>query len=331
MKLSSLPCPSELFFKGRPGDPRLGEWAKNSTEIHKANSSLESIVILGTPDDTGVVRNLGRPGAKEGPNSIRKHLYKMAQPMDLNWEDLISLTDAGNTKVSKSIAETHSHAQSLTHQIASDGHTLITLGGGHDVAAPHFIGFVEGRKKLNSREKVALINVDPHLDVRELENGLPHSGTPFRQILDSEVISGESFVEFGTRSNRNSRSHFDYARKRHVQIITWESLRLRSEPISETFRLQLDRLSRTHHSLGITIDLDSCSEAEGMSAAPVIGFTATELYTLASLAGSQLRVKFFEVAEVAPPLDTSERSSRIAAELIYAFLRGRANALQSHI
>ncbi|MFM8312910.1 MAG: arginase family protein, partial [Deltaproteobacteria bacterium] len=149
------------------------------------------------------------------------------------------------------------------------------------------------------------------------------------QILDSGLIQGESFVEFGTRTNRNSRNHFEFVQKRNVLVMTWESLRMRSEPISESFKHQLDRLARTHHSIGITIDLDSCSEAEGMSAAPVIGFSATELYTLAILAGRQPKVRFFEIAEVSPPLDTTERSSRIAAELIYAFLRNRAVTLLS--
>ena len=323
--------PSELFFKGRPGDPRLGEWVKVRTELCVPKEKPESIVLLGTPDDTGVIKNLGRAGAKEGPNSIRKHLYKMAQPMDLRWETLIELTDVGNTPISKSIVETHAQAQKLVTQISAQGHTIITLGGGHDVAAPHIMGFVEGRKQINPREKTALINIDPHLDVRELEDGQPHSGTPFRQILESEAIAGESFVEFGARSNRNSRAHYDYVKKHNVLVMTWESLKVRPEPISEAFRHQLDRLARTHHSIAVTLDLDSCSEAEGMSAAPVIGFSAAELYTLASLAGSQPKVTFFEIAEVAPALDPYERSSRIAAELIYAFLRSRAMSLQIEI
>ena len=329
MKYSAVPIPKELLFRGRSGDPRLGEWVQLFNTPPKAIPQKESVAILGTPDDAGVIKNLGRPGAKEGPNSIRKHLYRMAQPMDLNWENHLALYDAGNTPISSSIIETHNAAQTLATQIVCEGHTLVTLGGGHDVAAPHFLGFVEGRRKINSREKVGLINVDPHLDVRELENNTPHSGTPFRQILDSGAISGDAFVEFGARSNRNSRNHFDYVRKRNVTVMTWEHLRERTEPISEVFKNQLDRLGRTNHSLGVTIDLDSCSEAEGMSAAPVIGFSATELYALASLAGSQLQVRFFEVAEVAPPLDPTERSSRIAAELVYAFLRSRALALIS--
>jgi len=328
MMLKSIPTSEKLFFKGRPGDPRLGEWVRPISEIPKPESK-ENFVLLGTPDDTGVVRNLGRAGAKDGPDSIRKHLYKMALPMDLKWEEKIALLDAGNTKVSQSISETHAEAQQLSRQVSSSGASLITLGGGHDVAAPHILGFVEGRRVLNPREKVGLINIDPHLDVRELENGLPHSGTPFRQILDSGAIEGEDFVEFGARSNRNSRNHFDYVKKRNVLVMTWESLRMRSEPISEAFKHQLDRLARTHHSLAITLDMDSCSEAEGMSAAPVIGFSAAELYTLATLAGSEPKVRFFEIAEVAPPLDPSERSSRIAAELIYAFLRSRAQIIQS--
>lgn len=329
MRYSADPIPKELLFRGRPGDPRLGEWVQLVNTPPKATAHKESAVILGTPDDTGVIKNLGRPGAKEGPNSIRKYLYKMAQPMDLNWESRLVLCDAGNTPIFDSILETHQAAQALATGVASEGHTLITLGGGHDVAAPHFLGFVEGRRKINPREKVGLINVDPHLDVRELENGAPHSGTPFRQILDSGAISGDGFVEFGTRSNRNSRNHFEYVKNRNVSVMTWEQLRERPEPISHAFKNQLDRLGRNHHSLGITIDLDSCSEAEGMSAAPVIGFSATELYALASLAGSQLKVRFFEIAEVAPPLDPTHRSSRIAAELVYAFLRSRALVLHS--
>lgn len=328
--LKSNPIPKELFFKGRTGDPRLGEWVKpiSIPPISKAGPR-EDIILLGTPDDTGVVRNLGRPGAKEGPNSIRKHLYRMALPMDLNWEDSIEFLDAGNTPITQSITETHQEAQTLSFQLSRSGATLITLGGGHDVAAPHVLGFIQGRRELNPKEKVGLINIDPHLDVRELENGLPHSGTPFRQILDSGAISGEDFVEFGARSNRNSRNHFEYVKKRNVLVMTWESLRMRPEPIFEAFKHQLDRLARTHHSLAVSIDMDSCSEAEGMSAAPVIGFSASELYTLASLAGAQPKVRFFEIAEVAPPLDNSERSSRIAAELIYAFLRSRSLTLQT--
>lgn len=328
--LNSDPISNELLFKGRPGDPRIGEWVQTISSVPKEKiKRREAMTILGTPDDTGVIRNLGRPGAKYGPDSIRKYFYKMALPMDLQWENYLSLFDAGNTKVSNSISETHVEAQKLACQLSASGSTLITLGGGHDVAAPHILGFVQGRREINPREKVGLINIDPHLDVRELEDGLPHSGTAFRQILDSGAIEGEDFVEFGARSNRNSRNHFDYVKKRNVLVMTWESLRMRPEPISEAFKHQLDRLARTHHSIAITIDLDSCSEAEGMSAAPVIGFSAAELYTLASLAGAHPKVRFFELAEVAPPLDPSERSSRIAAELIYAFLRSRSLALQS--
>jgi formiminoglutamase len=327
MKLNSQPIPKELLFKGRPGDPRMGEWVQLTEQTPSPTPHKETVVILGTPDDMGVIRNLGRAGAKEGPNSIRKHLYKMALPMDLHWENHLSLYDAGNTQVSSNILETHQQAQRLSMQIASQGHTVITLGGGHDVAAPHFLGFVEGRKTINPREKTALINIDPHLDVREMEDGLPHSGTAFRQILESGAISEGGFVEFGARSNRNSRQHFEYVTKRNVLVMTWESLRMSPEPISGAFKHQLERLARCHHSLGVTLDLDSCSEAEGMSAAPVIGFSAAELYTLASLAGSQPKVRFFELAEVAPPLDSTERSSRIAAELIYSFLRSRALAL----
>jgi len=75
----------------------------------------------------------------------------------------------------------------------------------------------------------------------------------------------------------------------------------------------------------VTMDIDSCESAEGSSAAPVLGFTGTELYFIAKVAGLNKKVQYFEICEVAPDLDPTERSSRIAAEILFAFLEARAS------
>lgn len=313
----------DLFAKGRSGDPKLGEEVIALESFSQLKGAKNPIVIYGCPDDSGVLKNRGRGGAKEAPRSIRKHLYKMTSSMHLDWRKKFTLFDAGDIEVGKNILETHQNAFSAAKSYSENGLTLIALGGGHDFAAPNFLGFLDGKKK----KKPGLINVDPHLDVRELEENLPHSGTPFRQILESKKLSPKNFVEFGARSNRNAKSHFQWCTKQKVRIKTLDEIRNHSLSAQKQFSQNLLSLSKSADLLGVTIDMDSCENAEGMSAAPVIGFTAIELYTFAKISGTQKKVQYFEICEVAPALDPTERSSRIAAELVFAFLEARASVL----
>lgn len=323
-----------LLFHGRPGDVRLGQWVKPVEAPlpvqPAARKGSETIVVFGCPDDLGVTSNRGRAGARLGPDTIRKHLYKMTPPMDLVWEEAIELWDYGNLIPAGDIVETHKRARAMAAEIAANGFTVVLLGGGHDFAAPGFTGFMEGRACVKTaarkQETFGLINIDPHLDVRPLENGKPHSGTPFRQLLDAGELKGKHFTAFGARAARNSRDHYAYARHHAATVLTLEALREKRTPVERQFASQLARLSRQVTSLGVTFDMDACADAEGTSAAPVVGFSAWELVRMAAQAGATKRARYLEIAEVAPELEPSERSARIAAEMIFAFLRARAEA-----
>ncbi len=312
---------TELIPKTRAGDPRIGNEVK---DVSLMEDSTAPIILYGCPDDAGIIRNRGREGAKAAPDSIRKHLYKMTAPMHFDWSKTISLFDAGNIEVGKAIDATHAKAFSMAEKYATRKSTLIALGGGHDFAAPNFLGFLAGRKP----QKPGLINVDPHLDVRELEENLPHSGTPFRQILESKKLNPKNFVQFGIRSNRNAKSHYEWCKKQKVQIQTWDQIREKTLPPQKQFQKILAQLCKSCDVVGLTIDMDSCESVEGVSAAPVLGWTATELYFFAKLAGLQENIQYFEICEVSPKLDAFERSSRVAAELIFAFLEARASVLK---
>jgi formiminoglutamase len=323
------PLSPELFFKGRPGDLRLGEWVstkkptRQNIEPRKTN-----VFIYGCPDDTGVRLNRGRSGSHDGPQEIRRAFYKMALPMDRSWENL-HLVECGNIEISKDIIETHRNAFEAAEKIASLGGTTVLLGGGHDFAAPGFLGFAQGRKNLKTSETFGLINVDPHLDVRELEERRPNSGTSFRQILDSHVIQGRHLIEFGCRENRNSQSHFDYCEQMGVTLQTLQFLRHHSHSVENLFKAGLASLSKKVDTSGLTLDMDCCSELTGTSAAQAIGFSLRELYEFAFLAGTHPQVKYFELAEVAPSLDPSGKTALGAAEVLYSFLCGKAHSFGS--
>lgn len=321
-----IPISKELLFVGRPGDQRLGQWVSLGLP---SSSDENSVTLFGCPDDKGVSLNRGRLGAKQGPEEIRKAFYKMTVPMNQSWNPL-KLFDAGNISVSDDIFKTHENAFKAAEEIAQKSRSLVLLGGGHDFAAPGFLGFMSGRLKTNKRETFSLINIDPHLDVRELEQNTPHSGTPFRQILEDHKLPAKRFVEFGCRENRNSIPHFDYCRNWGVQLAPLETLRKQKKTVPELFNGFLKALSPASSCIGVTLDLDSCQEITGTSASPAIGFTVRELFEIAFIAGSHPKVGYFEIAELSPPLDPSGKSALVAAEILYSFLSGRASVQKIH-
>lgn len=304
-------------FRGRPDDPRLGEWVRFQWPDGK--STKKRVALVGMPDDTGVTLNRGRAGAAGGPSAIRRHFYKLAMPMDFAWESALELYDVGNVRVAENIVETHRRTEAVVRALVARDVTVLALGGGHDFAAPNLRGFRAGQ-----RSKIAAISFDPHLDLRPWEDELPHSGTPFRTVLDDGTLLPGALTVFGARPFRNARAHFAYAKAKKVRIVTFEAL-LENEPkIVDRFRAELGRLKRLAPRLAVTVDLDSCAETEGTSAAPVVGFTVRELYRAAMLAGREPSVGLFELAEAAPALEPAERVGRIGAELLGAFLRGRS-------
>jgi formiminoglutamase len=319
--MKTTPASENLFFEGRDGDPRLGQWAKRVTLDAIAPSRQPTIILLGAPDDTGVTLNRGRAGAKAGPDAVRAAFYKFAWPQSKNLEKSRWL-DAGNIHVSDKILLTHENAFNAAAIIAASGATVAALGGGHDFAAPHILGTFSGLTKPGKKSKFGVINVDPHLDVREYENKLPHSGTPFRQILESGMVKGPNLIQFGAREGRNARSHFDYCKKHKVPVHEFGLIRRKGDAVKQ-FQTRLTQLSKRCDAVALTIDMDSCADIEGVSAAPVIGFSPWELCQFARLAGANKRVSMLELAEIAPGLDASGRAARIGAEVLFHFLLGR--------
>lgn len=311
------PVSIDIFPKERPGDPRVGSWILSKTP---ANQQFHWIV--GCPDDTGIKLNFGRPGAQLGPQEIRRAFYRMALPEDFSRAPF-SIVDGGDVKIENDIKITHQNVASVISSTASEALSIVVLGGGHDFVAPAFTGFAQGQRQKNPSASFGLINIDPHLDVRELEGGNPHSGSPFRQLLESKILPGKNLIQFGCRETRNAASHFDFCKQHEVLLCSLREIRGSTQPVSSLFQSHLSSLTHRASHVGVTIDMDSCSEVCGTSAAPAIGFSIEELCQIAELAGKHPRVRYFEIAEVSPPWDPSGKTQNAAAEILMAFFWGK--------
>ena len=311
--------PPEIIFPEsltHPADPRLKH------RIRTWDREPADVVLLGVPFDRGVELGGGRPGAAGGPTAFREALRRFGTTYDAEHDinfDHLRLADAGDLDiVPDDVAATHQRLTESITAVLDGGTTVITIGGGHDAS------FATVRALMAKYSTVAGINVDAHLDMREVEDGRISSGTPFRRILEELNLPGENFVEFGLHANVNSRAHMNYAREHGVKCWTRGQLR---EPVTATiFFDELQQLSNRANTLFISLDLDvfAAAYAPGVSAPGTEGLTPEEGRQLAFAAGRHPGVRLFELMELNPLFDVNLRTSRLAIMLLCAFLAGLA-------
>jgi formimidoylglutamase len=242
--------------------------------------------------------------------------YDAEQEIDF---DHLRLSDAGDLDiVPDDVAATHERLAEAAATIIDGGTTAITIGGGHDST------FGTVKALMDKYPSVAGINVDAHLDMREVADGRISSGTPFRRILEELHLPGENLVEFGLHGNVNSRAHLNYAREKGVKCWTRGQLR---EPVTATvFFDELQQLSARANTLFVSLDLDvfTAAYAPGVSAPGTEGLIPEEGRQLAFAAGRHPGVRLFELMELNPLYDVDMRTSRLAVMLLCSFLAGLA-------
>jgi formiminoglutamase len=208
----------------------------------------------------------------------------------------------------------------------------VVLGGGHETAYGHYLGYALSRVRGSAQaasppgwRPVAVINLDAHLDVRPFTDGHGHSGTPFRQAMEHPdfPLPGERYVCLGAEPHACAREHVRYVRE-HGGAIRWaDEVRGR---LADEFVAQRDRLAAAGCQLYVTLDADAVGGAEvaGVSAPGALGLSAVEVARCAYLAGLSSQVSSFDLVEVNPREDPTGQSVRWAAGVVWQFLAGLA-------
>lgn len=308
--------PEDVFQ--RPDDPRLGEiievWNGDTAALRPGRA-----VLVGFPQDEGVRRNHGRPGAAEAPHELRRWLHRLV-PWDS--ESNIDLTvnpplDLGNVRLSGSLEESQQALGTVVAAILQSGAVPIILGGGHETAYGHYLGYVA------AGVPVGIINIDAHLDVRPLIDGRGHSGTPFRQALEhpTHPLPGDHYVCLGAQPHAVSHFHWLYARSRGCTVRWCRELeRAVADHLLETG----ERLAKGGCSVYLSIDADAVRMADvpGVSAPNPGGLSGREVLAAARLAGRSPAVASLDLVEINPRHDRDGQSARWGAVLIWNFLLG---------
>lgn len=309
----TTPTDSQLFFSRHDStDPRLGDWVQPfplQAPQDFAKLPTPSWILLGYPDDEGILLNGGRPGAKDAPKMIRTVFYKMT-PSFLN-PTLQSLIDLGDVPTSLSLAERHQRGREIIRAALDHGHRTLSLGGGHDYGFADGAGFID--HCLAKKQRPVVINFDAHLDVRPTDKGF-HSGTPFNRLL-TEFDGHFDFIEVGLQNQCNSVAHLNWAKSKGAKILLYQDLR--EVGLVESLRALTSPFLGRPCFLSIDIDAFTSSEAPGCSQSWTTGLQLQEFLPALKMLQTDLDVKSLAIYEVSPPLDHDHRTSKLAALLLH--------------
>ncbi len=269
--------------------------------------------LLGYACDEGVRRNLGRPGAADGPVALRRALGKLPW---LNGAPEY-LTDAGDIRLTDERLEAAQLAfsEGITRLLQS-GYFPLGIGGGHDIAFAHYKGI---RGYLPPEKKIGIVNFDAHFDLRS-PGDAPHSGSPFFQV--ARVCEQEGlayhYACIGVRRDANPQVLWDRAASLDVLAIERETLS--SGPGQALKRLK-DFL-RPLDAVYLTLDMDGFSSvfAPGVSAASPMGYSPMEILPLLDCVLESGKLVSMDIAELNPAHDRDGQTAALAASLLHRVL-----------
>jgi formiminoglutamase len=305
-----------------------GKAVFKDSEVTKAHEMIvpwngekvDGFGILGSPLSKP---SISHSGAAEAPAAIRKALssyttYAIGDEVDLK---SVRLTDFGDVNMHVTdLIESQKRIEDTFLKIfeAHPDMTPIIFGGDHSTSCPSIKAFAA------TKGTVGVIQFDAHHDLRNLEDGGPSNGTPFRGLIESGALKGEHLVQIGIRDFSNSREYHDYGKDQGVTFYTMKDVRDRR--ITAILKESVAHLQGKVDVLYVSVDMDVLDQAYAPGC-PAIGPDGMESRTLLEaieFLGRQPLVRGMDIVEIDPTIDFRNMTSRVAAHVVLNFLKGKS-------
>lgn len=257
-----------------------------------------NVVIVGVPMDFTCSF---RTGTRFGPQKVREVSYGIEE---FSFHQRESLEDKiyfdcgdldlpiGDVDGSLCIIE------KAASEILFDGKIPLFVGGEHLISTPVLKC---AHKKYG--DELLVLHLDAHADFREDYLGSPNShATALRRAAD--VISPKNIYQFGIRSG--TREEFEYCTK-NTNFYPFE--------VYEPLKKVIDTLKGKPIYITLDIDVVDPAFANGTGTPEPGGISTKELLDFLLLT-KKLNVIGFDVVEISPPYDHSDRTAILGAKIV---------------
>ena len=285
-------------------------------DVTVESADRNEIVLVGEPFDRAVI---GRSGASDGPTEIRKALAR-TKTAHFEHGRVRSIGDLGDVDSLVTFLEqdighvepvemVHNRLQGTTAAVHDLDALPVFLGGDNSLTFPNVAPLLD-------RGSVGVINLDAHLDVRDVREDAT-SGTPYRQLFEAGL---DGYACLGARHFETSHAYREYVHRQGGTVITADELG--ENPVGAA-AMALESLRDVEY-VYVSVDCDvlDASAAPGVSAPTPGGITTRELYRILGRLARDERIAGFEIVECAPPLDRDGMTVDAAARAVAHFLAG---------
>jgi formiminoglutamase len=268
--------------------------------------------LVGAPLAAGSVT----PGGCDlAPALLRQTLRRIGRyDVETRRELSTQITDRGEVDLAGlSIEEATGPIRDAVRFSASLHQLTLLVGGNNAVTRPGVLGLGL------PLEKVGLITLDAHFDMRDTHEGLSN-GNPVRALID-DGLPGTNIAQIGLASFANSRKMHEDAVAAGNLVVTMSEVRRLGAALAVD--RALDHVSQCD-AVFIDCDIDVIDRSQ-FPAAPGArpgGMAAHDFFAATRRLASDPRVKVIDLTEWDPPLDSTDLSALTAARWVAECLAG---------
>jgi len=284
----------------------------NLSELLVAKDADAPVGMVGAPLDAGSVT----PGRCDlAPGLLRQTLRRIGR-YDVETEsELHSLiADHGDVPVAGLSIEEATPSIVAACKASVERHKLtLMVGGNNAVTRPgmHALG--------SPLEKVGLITLDAHFDMRDTSQGLGN-GNPVRALRE-DGLPGRNIAQLGLASFANSQEmHRDSVEGGHLVVTIGQ---VRRDGIAQAVSAALKHLGHCE-SIMVDCDIDVIDRGQlpGAPGARPGGMSAHDFFAAVRSLAADPKVRLIDLTEWDPPLDPTDLSALTAARWVAECLAG---------
>ncbi|MBN3859863.1 agmatinase [Neisseriaceae bacterium PsAf] len=255
------------------------------------------------------VATSGRPGARFGPEAIRKASVNLAWegnrfPWDFNLRERLKVVDCGDlTFAFGDNAEFCDKAEQHVTRILQSGKKMLSFGGDHFITLPLLRGHF---KKFG---QMALLHFDAHTDTYDHGSDYDH-GTMFYHAPKEGLIDPEHSIQIGIRTEHDPSLGYTVLDAPRANDMTVTEIVQKIKQVTQGLPIYL------------TFDIDCLDPAYAPgTGTPVCGGMSTDKIFKILRGLKDLNIIGMDVVEVAPSYDQSDitalAAATIALEMFY--------------